>query len=90
VSPVHTSLLVPYLCPLKDRLEPAGPSREQGEVSPSDPWGQVALVHQRAWKVNSPKFALGLILKRPSSMMRGARPDDIIRFAQTAPSEGAR
>jgi nucleotide-binding universal stress UspA family protein len=33
-------------------------------------------------------FAPGLIPKRPSSVMRGARPDDIIRFAQTAPSEG--
>jgi hypothetical protein len=58
VSPVHTSLLVPYLCPLKDRLEPAGPSREQGEVSPSDPWGQVALIHQSAWKEYSANFAL--------------------------------
>jgi hypothetical protein len=57
VSPVHTSLLVPYLCPLKDRLEPAGPSREQGEVSPSDPWGQVALIHQSAWKWDSATFA---------------------------------
>ena len=38
--------------------------------------------------MNSPKFAPGLIPKLPSSMMRGARPDDIIRFTQTALSEG--
>src|SRR5215204_4052583 len=46
------------------------------------------LIHPSAWKGNSSKFAPGLIPKRPPSMMRGARPHDIIRFAQTASARG--